>query len=52
MSIQKNIITGQLRRHNYIKDNNLLGKVLNEIEEKEISEFACSGASVTLSLQI
>ena len=27
------------QKHNYIKDNNLVGKVLNEIEKKEISEL-------------
>ena len=27
------------RRHNYIKGNNLVGKVLNEIEKKEVSEL-------------
>ena len=27
------------QKHNYIKDNNLVGKVLNEIEKKELNEL-------------
>ena len=38
-SVKKYYYSAITRRHNYIKDNNLLGKVLNEIEKKEVSEL-------------
>ena len=38
-SVKKYYYSAIRRRHDYIKDNNLLGKVLNEIEKKELNEL-------------
>ena len=38
-SVKKYYYSAITRRHNYIKDNNLLVKDLNEIEKKEVSEL-------------
>ena len=37
--VKKYYYSAITRRHNYIKDKNLVGKVLNEIEKKEVSEL-------------